>query len=124
MSDQKNPPMVYLRGGHVCGFTVPLPPAVVDRWKRGHLQRVTEDGRTWPGDPWVMPGDEPGPDAPDDGDGETGGTGRPKGSAAKADWVAYAVSLGACTEDEAGKLTRDQLVELCTAPEDKPGEDS
>lgn len=124
MSEQK-PPMVYLRGGHVCGFTVPLPPAVVERWKRGELQRVTEDGQTWPGDPWVMPGDEREPEPQDDSTGESGdASGRPKGNAAKADWAAYAVSLGACTEDEAGKLTRDQLAGLCTAPEDKAGADS
>jgi len=114
------PPMVWLRGGHISGHTVPVNPNVMDRWRAGHLQRVTEDGRTWPGDPWLMPGDEaPAPAADVEGDGASGPE-RPKKSATKFAWASYAVALGACTEDDVEKLTRDQLIELTTAPEDKP----
>lgn len=52
---------------------------------------------------WVVDGDAPEGQAPD-------GTLRPKDSAAKADWVAYAVATGA-DEDAAADLTRAQLIE-------------
>lgn len=113
------PEMIYLREGHVCGFTLPLPPNVMERWRAGHLQRVNEDGSTWQGDHFALPG------APTEAlagaaDGE--GPVRPKRSASRIAWAAYAVELGACTEEQAEKLSRDDLIELTTPPEEKPGD--
>jgi hypothetical protein len=112
-------PMIYLKEGHVTGHTLPLHPTVADRWKRGELVRVNEDGSDWEGDPYALPGGEPavaettasGTD--DDGPEPV----RPKGNASRIAWAGYAVALGACDEDEADTLTRDQLIALTTAPE-------
>jgi hypothetical protein len=114
-------PAIYLREGHVIGFTLPLHPTVEERWRAGHLHRVQADGTAWEGDPFALPGqaaaaaaEEPGPQP------EDGGLARPKGNASRADWAAYAVALGACTEEQAAQLTRDELAALTTPPEDKP----
>jgi len=122
MSD--TPQLVYLRGGHISGHTVPLAPQVMEQWKRGQLQRVNEDGSDWQGDQFALPG-EPGsridtstPGDEDQGDEPT----RPRGNASRIEWAGYAVALGACSEEEAEKLTRDELQALCTPPEEKPGQ--
>jgi hypothetical protein len=113
-------PAIYLREGHVIGFTLPLHPTVEERWRAGHLQRVRADGSAWEGDPFVLPGEPPAAaDAEADVPGD-GGVARPKGNASRADWAAYAVALGACTEEQAAQLTRDELAALTTPPEDKP----
>src|SRR5215469_10935928 len=106
--------LVYLRGGHVTSHSVPLSEHIMDQWKRGQLQRVTEDGQTWPGDPFDLSSGEPEAGDADGGDGGAGGTdgppGRPKKNASQADWAAYAVALGAADEATAKGLTRDQLI--------------
>lgn len=113
--------LVWLREGHVSGHTLPLHPVVMERWRAGHLQRVNADGSAWEGDQYVLPGGpaaapQPAPEAtPADGE-----LPRPRGNASRADWAAYAVALGACTEAEAGQLTRDELTALTTPPEEKP----
>lgn len=117
---QQQPQLVYLREGHVTGHTVPLHPVVMERWRAGHLQRVNADGSTWEGDPFVLPGEPPAAGAPAAPDGDGGEVARPKGNASRADWAAYAVGLGACTDDEASQLTRDELAALTTPPEDQP----
>lgn len=112
-------PVIWLKEGHVCGFTLPLPENVQARWKAGQLMRVNEDGSTYQGPHYVLPGDDPETPA------ETGGAAagipeRPKKSSSRIAWAAYAIALGACSDDDAEKLTRDELVELTTPPEDKP----
>lgn len=134
--------------GHVSGHSWPPHSAVTDHWKRGELVRVQdEQGKPWPSDvdPFTPPGsqvdagpepdpasadetpDEPEPDGPasdsaDAADPEPEADGqpeRPARNAAKADWAAYAVQLGAVTGEQADGMTRDQLIDITTAPEDK-----
>jgi hypothetical protein len=114
-------PMVYLLEGHVTGHTVPIHPNVLDRWKRGELTRVNEDGSTWPGDPFAMPG-EPGSriDTPPEPDDDGPEPVKPRGNASRIEWAGYAVSLGAASEEDAGVMTRDELIELTTPAEDRP----
>jgi hypothetical protein len=55
------------------------------------------------------------------GDGGAQHPERPADNAPKRDWQEYAVKIGAVTEDEAGGLTKAQLVEKSTPPEMRPG---
>lgn len=103
--------LIYLKAhsGVVIGMTLPLHEAIEHQWKTGELERVSEDGSPWqenenlPGEP--------------SGDGEPA---RPRESAHKREWQAHAVALGACTEEEAQGMTRAQLIDLTTPPEEKP----
>jgi hypothetical protein len=116
-----NKPVIWLREGHVCGFTLPLSAVIEERWKAGHLIRVNEDGSTFQGPHFILPGADL--EADDDEPGTGGGNGpvRPKKNAGRVQWAAYAIALGACTEDEADDLNRDQLIALVIPPEEKPG---
>jgi hypothetical protein len=111
-------PVIWLKEGHVCGFTLPLPENVMARWKAGQLMRVNEDGSTYQGAHYVLPGDDP-ESATEAGEGGSGPE-RPKKSASRIAWAAYAVALGACSEEDADSKTRDELIELTTPPEEKP----
>lgn len=137
--------VIWLKGGHVVRLTLPLHPDIEARWRKGGLVRVTEDGEPWQGYEFALPGAEPEVPSPPppgsgggdghehDGDGQGSGDGgqqqggdlnipgRPRGNASRVAWAAYAVELGAATEDEAATLTRDELIELTTPPEMRPG---
>lgn len=119
MSNQESKPVIWLKEGHVCGFTLPLPQVILERWQAGHLVRVNEDGSTYQGPHFVLP-DGTGADEADAG---PSGPERPKKSASRLQWAVYAVAIGACTEAEADKKSRDELIELTTVPEEKPGPD-
>jgi hypothetical protein len=122
MSDTQQQ-LVYLREGHVSGHTLPLHPNVMERWKAGLLRRVNADGSPWQGEEYVLPGELPAadPGAPAAAASSDGGEPpRPRGNASRIEWAGYAVALGACTEDDAGKLTREELIALTTPPEEKP----
>lgn len=110
------PDLIHLKApnGVVIGFSLPLHESIEHQWRHGELQRVDADGNPWQGDETV-PG-EPGEDESPDGDAEPV---RPRGNAHVSKWAAYAVALGACSEDEAADMTRAQLIELTTPPEDK-----
>lgn len=110
-------PVIWLKEGHVCGFTLPLPENVLERWKLGQLIRVNEDGSTFQGAHFVLPDDQQEAEAP--APAGSAGPERPKKNAGRVQWAVYAVALGACSEDEADKLTREQLIELVTPPEEK-----
>lgn len=104
-------------GGAVIGFTLPLSEHVEKQWRAGELVRVREDGTPWDeawDDPDALDGEpaEPG--------GDDGVPARPRDAAHRRHWQAYAVALGACTEDEADGMTKAQLVELVTPPEETP----
>jgi len=116
MTTEDKRPMVYLREGHVCGFTLPLPEAVMNRWRAGHLVRVNADGTPYEGAHFVLP------DGTSDGDeaGDGGIPDRPRKNAGRTAWAVYAIAIGAATEEEADELTRDQLIDRCTPPEEKP----
>jgi hypothetical protein len=124
-----SPDLVHLAadGGAVIGFTLPLPEHVEKQWTAGELTRVREDGV-----PWDEAEDEPdalaatsdpasgGVSAEPGGDDPGDVPVRPRDSAHRRHWQAYAVELGAATEDEVDSLTKAQLVELVTPPEELP----
>ena len=122
-----SPALVHLvaDGGTVIGFTLPLPEHVEKQWRAGELRRVHEDGTEWDeagDDPDTLAGMSdpagavPAPGGDDPGDVPV----RPRDSAHRRHWQAYAVEIGAATEDEADGMTKAQLVELVTPPEEQP----
>jgi len=122
------PDLVHLvaDGGAVIGFTLPLPEHVEKQWSAGELVRVHADGSLWDeaedepdalagtSDPAGTGTAEPGGDDP--GDVPV----RPRDSAHRRHWQAYAVALGACTQEDADGMTKAKLVELVTPPEEQP----
>lgn len=111
--------LVHLKapGGGVIGFTLPLHSTIEKQWRQGELTRVTEDGA-----PWDASGDDP--DAlTEAGEREAGEyPERPAPSAHKRHWQDYAVAIGACSGDDAEQMTKAQLVDLVTPPEEKPAD--
>lgn len=79
-------------GGLVITMDLPLHEAIADQLTRGHIRRVNEDGS-----PYVEPAAEP--------------PARPATSAAKAEWVGYAVRVGGMTPDDAEAMTKADLIE-------------
>lgn len=105
-------------GGAPIGFTLPLAEHVEKQWRAGELVRVHEDGAPWD-EAWDDPdalaaSSDPASGEPAEPDGEPSFPVRPRDSAHRRHWQAYAVALGACTEDEADGMTKAQLVELVT----------
>jgi hypothetical protein len=121
------PDLVHLAadGGAVIGFTLPLPEHVEKQWTAGELTRVHKDGTEWDEA-------EDDPDALAETSDPAGGVSaepggddftlpvRPRDSAHRRHWQAYAVALGAATGDEVDGMTKAQLVELVTPPEEQP----
>jgi hypothetical protein len=115
-------PVIWLMEGHVCGFTLPLPVNVMERWKSGHLIRVNEDGSTFQGPHYVLPDGSAAAEveAPaDDAVSDLHVPVRPKKNASRVEWAAYAIALGATTGDAADGMSRDELIDLTTPPEEK-----
>jgi hypothetical protein len=123
-----SPGLVHLvaEGGAVIGFTLPLSEHVEKQWRAGELVRVHEDGSEWDedqDDPAALAAvDEPASEEPAESGGDASGDVpvRPRDSAHRRHWQAYAVELGAATEDEVDGMTKAQLVELVTPPEERP----
>jgi hypothetical protein len=120
-------PLVHLvaEGGAVIGFTLPLSEHIEKQWRAGELVRVCEDGTPWD-EEWDDPdalaetSDPAGVDSAEPGGDDVEGVpARPRDSAHRRHWQAYAVALGACTQDEADGMTKAALVELVTPPEEK-----
>ena len=123
------PDLVYLvaDGGAVIGFTLPLSEHVEKQWAAGELVRVHEDGTGWDeaeDEPDALAGtSDPaggGVSAEPGGDEPPGVPVRPRDSAHRRHWQAYAVALGACTQEDADGMTKAALVELVTPPEERP----
>jgi hypothetical protein len=116
-------PVIWLKEGHVCGFTLPLPVNVMERWRAGHLIRVNEDGSTFQGPHYVLPDGtaaaETEAPADDDAVSTLNAPARPKKNASRIEWAAYAIALGACSGDAADGMSRDELIDLTTPPEEK-----
>lgn len=140
-------PRIRLRapsGVHI-DYTLPLHETIHHAWRKGELSRVDDDGLPWEGDQYDL-ASAYGRDAADEGDdgepgqferadGINGHVGplaadvaasgveqpeRPLDTAPKKAWVDFAVAIGAKDADEAGDMTRAQLIELCTPPEIDP----
>ena len=122
-----SPDLVHLAadGGVPIGFTLPLGEYVRKQWEAGELVRVNGDGTPWDeagDDPDTLAAAQQASEEPAEpgGDEPPGVPVRPRDSAHRRHWQAYAVDLGACTKDEADGMTRAQLVELVTPPEELP----
>lgn len=119
------PDLVHLaaEGGAVIGFTLPLAEHVEKQWRAGELVRVHEDGSAWDeewDDPDVLAAaSDPAGVEPAEPDGEPSLPVRPRDSAHRRHWQAYAVAIGACSEGEADGMTKAALVELVTPPEER-----
>lgn len=121
------PDLVYLvaDGGAVIGFTLPLSEHVEKQWAAGELVRVSEDGTPWDEaedepDALAATSDPAGGVSAEPGGDDLTLPARPRDSAHRRHWQAYAVALGAASEDEADGLTKAHLVELVTPPEELP----
>ena len=111
----------------VIGFTLPLDEHAEKQWRAGELVRVHADGTEWDeaeDDPDALAetSDPAGGDPAAPGGDDFTLPARPRDSAHRRHWVAYAVELGACSQDEADGMTRAQLVELVTPPEERPAD--
>lgn len=82
--------------GQVIGLDLPLPKIMQDKVTKGYLTRVNADGSSYP--------------EPDD-EGQEPEVTRPAHSAAKAEWVGYAVRAHGMTPDDAEALTKADLIE-------------
>jgi len=85
-------------GGLIIKMRLPLHETIADQLTKGHVRQVHEDGS-----PYIAPA------------GDT--LARPATSAAKAEWVGYAVRAGGMSPDDAEAMTKTDLVERFGAPE-------
>ncbi len=101
--------------GLVIGMSLPVHEAIEHQWRTGELQRVNPDGSRWEGDGELPP-------EPEDDNLAHEGTipERPRANAHVDKWRLYAVAIRATTEARAAEMSRDELRDLCTPPEEKP----
>lgn len=83
-------------GGTVFELSLPLHESIAERMAAGQIRRVNPDGS-----PYEGPSEAGVPEAP---------TEAPKASAAKGEWVAWAIACGA-DPDEAAAATKQDLVD-------------
>lgn len=105
---------IYVRGegGAVIAMDLPLPEAIQERFDRGLIQRVNEDGTPYA----VTPSPVRAP-APVVGSALTEGlVPRPGARAGKDDWVLWAMAVHAIPEADAQAMTKAQLQELPEQP--------
>jgi len=119
---REDPPVIFLRSGHVISFTLPLHETVDQQWRNGELQRVNEDGTPYEGDQYDLSGiyDLPPDEAAAPAVASAAGPARPADSAPLKAWQDYAAAVGACTAAEAAGMTRPDLIARCTPPEMRP----
>ncbi|GAA3854238.1 hypothetical protein GCM10023084_05540 [Streptomyces lacrimifluminis] len=103
---------IYVRGegGAIIAMDLPLPEAIQERFDRGLIQRVNEDGTPYA----VAPAPKP---KPAKGSVLTEGlVPRPGFRAGKDDWVLWAMAVHALPEADAQAMTKAQLQELPEQP--------
>ncbi|MFG2670492.1 hypothetical protein [Streptomyces sp. NPDC048445] len=109
-------------GGHIFAMDLPLPEGIADRYERGLLVRVNTDGSPYAGAPAparpLAP--EPPPTEPNAGPTPTGpvpadAAGRPAVNAAKSEWIDFVVRKGLLSAEDAGALTKADLIDLVGA---------
>lgn len=104
-------------GGHIFAMDLPLPEGIADRYERGLLVRVNEDGSPHAGAPASAPTPVPqDPDAEPTDPGpepvpvDTGG--RPAVNAPKSEWITHVVSKGLLSADDAANYTKADLIDM------------
>lgn len=108
------PEMIHVRGegGAILTMDLPLPEGIAERYERGQLTRVNEDGSPFYGGPADQgadpadPGDEGGSDL------TAGRSPRPAMNAPKAEWVAFVVAQGQMSAEDAAAYTKADLIDL------------
>ncbi|MGP3686527.1 hypothetical protein ACTVZO_17775 [Streptomyces sp. IBSNAI002] len=115
---------IYVRGegGAVIAMDLPLPESIAERYERGQLVRVHSDGSPYgqPPAPAQAPrepaqsgeaaqGEAPA-EQPDGGPSRA--PGRPAVNAVKADWIAFVVSQGHMSAEDAANLSKADLIDL------------
>ncbi|MFJ2707847.1 hypothetical protein ACIO3R_32305 [Streptomyces sp. NPDC087428] len=101
-------------GGHIFAMDLPLPEGITDRYERGLLVRVNADGSPYAGAP--AGGQEEDGTTPSNGSALTDGrTPRPAVNDTKAEWIAYVVGRGLLPAEDAGALTKADLIDLVGA---------
>lgn len=99
-------------GGAVIAMDLPLPEAIQERFDRGFIQRVNEDGTPYAAAPAPARAASPAK-----GSALTEGlVPRPGARAGKDDWVLWAMAVHALPEDDAQAMTKAQLQELPEQP--------
>jgi len=93
-------------GGAIFAMDLPLPEGIAERYERGLLVRVHPDGSPYQAEPAAT--------SPADGDSDltAGRSPRPGVNAPKAEWIAYVVSQGHMSADDAATYTKADLIEL------------
>ncbi|MDX3235657.1 hypothetical protein PV392_08150 [Streptomyces sp. ME03-5709C] len=101
-------------GGAIFAMDLPLSEGIQQRLEQGLIQRVNPDGSPFQAIP-SAPADER-----EEGDGEdkggsdltAGRSPRPGVNAPKAEWIAYVVSQGLLSADDAANYTKADLIEM------------
>ncbi|MFZ3494619.1 hypothetical protein ACODT5_15570 [Streptomyces sp. 5.8] len=100
---------IYLRGegGAIHAMDLPLHESIADRYARGQLVRVHQDGSPFTEGLTARAPAESGdePPAPEP-------AGRPAQAAPKAEWIAYVVGQGHLSAEDAANLTKADLIDL------------
>ncbi|MEU0133396.1 hypothetical protein ABZ172_05045 [Streptomyces sp. NPDC006296] len=105
-------------GGSVFAMSLPLPEGIAERYERGLLVRVNEDGSPYAGAPAPAPRDpDASPDtppaaAPDSEPVPAGAAGRPAVNAPKSEWIAFVVSQGHLSAEDAANYTKADLIDM------------
>ena len=106
---------IYVRGegGAIIAMDLPLPESIAERYERGLLPRVHPDGSPFVAAPvHTKPAD---PDDPDDQGGSdltTGRSPRPPVNASKSEWIAFVVSQGQMSAEDAANYTKADLIDM------------
>lgn len=101
-------------GGVIFAMDLPLPEGIAERYERGLITRVNEDGSPYAGAPASAqaPGPESPPRDPDTEPGPADVTGRPAVNAAKAEWIDFVVRKGLLSAEDAATYTKADLIDL------------
>ncbi|MFM9643563.1 hypothetical protein [Streptomyces turgidiscabies] len=105
---------IYVRGegGAIIAMDLPLPEAIQERFDRGLIQRVNEDGTPYAVAPVPVRAPAPAKDSAL----TAGQVPRPGARAGKDDWVLWAMAVHALPEADAQAMTKAQLQELPEQP--------
>lgn len=93
-------------GGAIFAMDLPLPEGIAERYERGLLVRVHPDGTPYHAEP-AAPSEEDG-----GSDLTAGKSPRPGVNATKAEWIAFVVSQGHMSAEDAANYTKADLIEL------------
>lgn len=108
---------IYVRGegGVIFAMDLPLPEGIAERYERGLITRVNEDGSPYAGAPAgaaAVPGPESSPGDPDAEAVPVDVAGRPAVNAAKSEWIDFVVRKGLLSAEDAANYTKADLIDM------------